>query len=197
MYLIMKYFEQSTLHFNLSTASQAQQGANNPAKHHWSHEITHSTSFYFNVCTLHLLILYFDQQMYTIISQIITLLHVSTLSCHLQRACNQYLAKLHKCFKCSCWLSSVELWWHTVTYVGEVTGELSNGIGSQYPSHYLGTWCIQHYCVSSITTADAHTSAASSRLRWRPRRFKWTRPFHRKTKIWFLSACAYHISTGL
>ena len=39
----------------------------------------------------------------TIISQIITLLHVSTLSCHPQVACNQYLAKLHKYFKCSCW----------------------------------------------------------------------------------------------
>jgi hypothetical protein len=36
--------------------------------------------------------------------------------------------------------------------------------------------------VSSITTADAHTSASSSRLNWRPRRFKWTRPFRRKTK---------------
>ena len=32
----------------------------------------------------------------TIISQIITLLHVSTLSCHPQTACNQYLVKLHK-----------------------------------------------------------------------------------------------------
>jgi len=39
----------------------------------------------------------------TIISQIITLLHVSTLSCHPQGACNQYLAKLHKYFTCSCW----------------------------------------------------------------------------------------------
>jgi hypothetical protein len=29
----------------------------------------------------------------------------------------------------------------------------------QYSSHYLGTWC-----VSNITTADAHNSAASSRL---------------------------------
>jgi len=38
----------------------------------------------------------------TIISQIITLLHVSTLSFHLQGACNQHLAKLHKYFKCSC-----------------------------------------------------------------------------------------------
>ena len=36
--------------------------------------------------------------------------------------------------------------------------------------------------VSSITTADSHTSAASSRLNWRPCRFKWTRPFRRKTK---------------
>ena len=43
--------------------------------------------------------------------------------------------------------------------------------------------------VSSITTADAHTSAASSRLIWRPRRFKWTRPFRRKTKSGFC-ACA-------
>ena len=32
-----------------------------------------------------------NQQMHTIISQIITLLHVSTLSCHPQTACNQYL----------------------------------------------------------------------------------------------------------
>jgi hypothetical protein len=45
------------------------------------------------------------------------------------------------------------------------------------------------YGVSSITTADAHTSAASTRLNWRPRRFKWTRPLHRKTKSDFC-ACA-------
>jgi hypothetical protein len=43
--------------------------------------------------------------------------------------------------------------------------------------------------VSSITTADAHNLAASSRLNWRPRRFKWTRPFRRKTKSGFC-ACA-------
>ena len=43
--------------------------------------------------------------------------------------------------------------------------------------------------VSSITTADAHTSAASSRLNWRPCRFKWTGPFRRKTKS-CLCACA-------
>ena len=43
--------------------------------------------------------------------------------------------------------------------------------------------------VSSIITADAHASAASSRPNWRPRRFKWTRPFRRKTKSGFC-ACA-------
>jgi hypothetical protein len=36
--------------------------------------------------------------------------------------------------------------------------------------------------VSSITATDAHTSVATSRLNWRTRRFKWTRPFRRKTK---------------
>ena len=43
--------------------------------------------------------------------------------------------------------------------------------------------------VSSITTADSHTSAASIRLNWRPCRFKWTRPFRRETKSGFC-ACA-------
>ena len=51
--------------------------------------------------------------------------------------------------------------------------------------------------VSSITTADAHTSAVSSRLNWRPPvRFKWTRPFRTKDEIWFQRVC-HHISTGL
>jgi hypothetical protein len=39
----------------------------------------------------------------TIISQIITLVHVSTLSCHPQGACNHYLAQLYSYFHCSCW----------------------------------------------------------------------------------------------
>jgi len=28
---------------------------------------------------------------------------------------------------------------------GEVERKLANGVGSQYSSHCLGTWCIQHY----------------------------------------------------
>ena len=47
--------------------------------------------------------------------------------------------------------------------------------------------------VFSLTTADAHTSASSS-LNWRPRRFKWIRPFRRKTKSGFC-ACAITFQT--
>ena len=28
---------------------------------------------------------------------------------------------------------------------GEVKRKEANGVGSQYSSHYAGTWCIQHY----------------------------------------------------
>jgi len=48
--------------------------------------------------------------------------------------------------------------------------------------------------VSNITTADAHTSAASSRLNWSPHRFKWNHPFPRKTKSGFC-ACAITFQT--
>jgi hypothetical protein len=41
------------------------------------------------------------------------------------------------------------------------------------------------HAVPSVTTADERNSAASSRLNWRPRRFKWIRPFRRKTKSGF------------
>jgi len=69
-----------------------------------------------------------------------------------------------------------------------VKGKLANGVGSQY-SHTTS-----ERGVSSITTADAHTSAASSRLNWRPRWFKWTRPFRRKMKSGFC-ACAITFQT--
>ena len=82
------------------------------------------------------------------------------------------------------------MWWHTVTH----------GRGSE-----VGNWRMEwvastlhttsEYGVSSITTADANTSAASSRLNWLPRRFKWTRPFRRKTKSGFC-ACAIRFRTS-
>ena len=75
---------------------------------------------------------------------------------------------------------------------GKWRGKLANAVGSQYPSHYLGTRCIQHYyrwC--------AHLGCASSRLNWRPPGwFKWTRPFRAKDEVWFLRVC-HHVSTTL
>ena len=71
---------------------------------------------------------------------------------------------------------------------GEVKGKLANGVGSHY-SHTAS-----EHGVSSITNTDAHTSAASSRLNWRPHRYKWTRPFRRKTKSGFC-ACAIRFQT--
>ena len=71
---------------------------------------------------------------------------------------------------------------------GEVKGNLANGVGSQY-SHATSVRGI-----SSITQADAHTSAASSRQNWCPHRFKWTRPFRGKTKSGFC-ACAITFRT--
>ena len=72
---------------------------------------------------------------------------------------------------------------------GEVKGKLANGVGSQYSHTASGR------SVSSITNADAHNSAASSRLNRLPRRFKWTRPFRRKTKSGFC-ACAIRFHTS-
>ena len=74
---------------------------------------------------------------------------------------------------------------------GEVKGKLANGVGSQYSSHYLGTWCNQHY-----DRWCAHLCCQqSTELTPPPGRFKWTRLFCRKTKS-CLCRCAI-ISTGL
>jgi len=57
----------------------------------WTQEQMQSTKLDWLLCTM-------NQQLHTIISQNITLLHVSILSCHAQTACNQYLAQLHQYF---------------------------------------------------------------------------------------------------
>jgi hypothetical protein len=44
---------------------------------------------------------------------------------------------------------------------GNVKGKLANGVGSQHPSHYLGTWCIQHYYLSR-TVPDMPTTRRRS-----------------------------------
>jgi hypothetical protein len=63
-------------------------------------------------------------------------------------------------------------------------------VGSALPL-YLGTQSIQHYY---LLPADPHSSTASTRLNWLPRRFKWTRPFPWKTKSGFC-ACAITFKT--
>jgi hypothetical protein len=65
-----------------------------------------------------------------------------------------------------------------------------------WPTEWVAklSYTTSEHGVSCITTADEHTSAASSRLNWRPRRFKWTRPFRRKTKSGFC-ACAITFQT--
>jgi hypothetical protein len=54
--------------------------------------------------------------------------------------------------------------------------------------------------VSSIITSDALTSAASSQLNWRPRRFKWTRPFlqvcHHVSNAVYFKSCNECASTS-
>ena len=72
---------------------------------------------------------------------------------------------------------------------GEVKGKLANGVGSQC-SHVTS-----ERGITSITKADAHTSAASCRLNWRPLRFEWTHPFRGKTKSGFC-ACAITFRTS-
>ena len=66
--------------------------------------------------------------------------------------------------------------------------------GNWWMEWVAGTHTTSERGVSSITYADAHTSAASSRLNWRSRRFKWTHPFRRKTKSSFC-ACAIAFQT--
>jgi len=59
---------------------------------------------------------------------------------------------------------------------------LANAVGSQYPSHYLGTWCIQHYyrwCRTPRLPVVDWTDAS--------RRFKRTRLFRLKTKSCFFA----------
>jgi hypothetical protein len=53
--------------------------------------------------------------------------------------------------------------------------------GDAREGKWRGNWQTEWVANILHTTADAHTSAASRRLNWRPCRFKWTRPFRRKT----------------
>ena len=87
----------------------------------------------------------------------------------------------------------VESSWNVMAHGGAREGKWRGNWRMEWVASTLHT--TSEHGVSSITTADAHTSAASSRLNWRhPGRFKWTRPFRRKTKSGFC-ACAITFQT--
>jgi hypothetical protein len=70
---------------------------------------------------------------------------------------------------------------------GEVTGKLMNGVGSQYSHTTLERG------VSSITAADAHTSAATELT---PPPIQMDSSVSAKDEIWFLRVC-HQVSNGV
>ena len=80
---------------------------------------------------------------------------------------------------------------HGDAQVGEVKGKLANWVGGQYPSHYIGTRCIQHYyrwCTHLGCQQSTELTSPPADLNWLVRL--------PKDRIWFLRVC-HHISTGL
>jgi len=88
--------------------------------------------------------------------------------------------------------NAVESSWNVMEHGDAREGKWRGNWRMEWVASTLHT--TSEHVVSSINTADAHTSAASSWLNWRPRRFKWTRPFRRKTKSAFC-ACAITFQT--
>jgi hypothetical protein len=95
-------------------------------------------------------------------------------------------------FSCAILTKIVESSWNVMAHGDAREGKWRGNWRMEWVASTLHT--TSERGLSSITTADAHTSAASSRLNWRLRRFKWTRPFRRKTKSGFC-ACAITFQT--
>jgi hypothetical protein len=91
-------------------------------------------------------------------------------------------------------VSLVESSWNVMAHDDAREGKWRGNWRMEWVASTLHT--TSEHGVSSISTADAHTSAASSRLNWRLRRLKWTRPFRTKDEIWFLRMC-HHISNAV
>jgi hypothetical protein len=96
-------------------------------------------------------------------------------------------------------LPCFELYWHTAPSLQADSSWNVMAHAYAREGKWRGNWRMEWVAstlhttsergVYNITTADANTSAPSSLLNWRPRRFKWTRPFRRKTKSGFCT-CA-------
>ena len=82
-------------------------------------------------------------------------------------------------WQCCQWQSSWNVMAHGDAREEKRRGKLSNAVGSQYPSHYLGTRCIQHYyhwCRTPRLPAVDWTDAPPTG------RFKWTRSVSRERR---------------
>ena len=120
-----------------------------------------------------------------------------------------------RCMRFVCWITKARdtRVFSTWQYLGERASMLRFYVDSSWnvmahgdarEGKWRGNWWMEwlastlhtssEHSVSSITTADAHTSAASSRLNGRHCRFKWTRPFRRKKKSGFCG-CAVTFET--
>jgi hypothetical protein len=88
--------------------------------------------------------------------------------------------------------TEIESSWNVMTHGDVREGKWWGNWRMEWVASTLYT--ISELGLSIITTCDAHTSAASNRLNWRTRRFKWTRPFRRKRKSGFC-ACAIAFKT--
>ena len=73
---------------------------------------------------------------------------------------------------------------HSDARKGKWRRKLVNAVGSQYPSHYLGAWCIRHYCRWCVCLGCQYSTELTPSCR-----FKWTCPFCQKTKSGFCT-CA-------
>ena len=91
------------------------------------------------------------------------------------------------------WYHAIDSSWNVMAHGNARRGKWRGNWRMELVASTLHT--TSEHGVSSITTADAHTSAASSGLNWRaPCRFNWTGPFPRMTKSGFC-ACAITFRT--
>jgi len=88
--------------------------------------------------------------------------------------------------------SGVECVWNLMAHSDGREGKWRGNWRMEWVASTLHTTSEQD--VSSITNTDAHASAASSWVNWRPRWFKWTHPFRWETKSGFC-ACAITFQT--
>ena len=87
---------------------------------------------------------------------------------------------------------AVQSSWNVMAHGDAREGKLRGNWRIEWVASTLHTTSEQG--VSSITTANVYTSAASSLLNWRSRLFEWAHPFLRKTKSGFC-ACANTFQT--